>query len=192
MKFLHSLFIALALVLIAPSCLSADANAPATQVPFQLAPGLFNHQQADLGLTEPAGISHSLVNSAAESGYHYNHGAVLFAFKDRLYVQWQSSREDEDAADTQVKYAWSSDGIHWSQAQTLASSSANELVTNGGWWTYQHRLIALLNHWPYNNSPKQGYVTYSSSLDASHWTPEQPLRDAQAQPLGFPIRRPST
>lgn len=142
-----------------------------TAAPFSIQPNLFDSTQpTTLGLTKPKDINHIQVFKAIENKAQYNHGAVLFPFKGKLYIQWQSSMQDEDAAETKILFSVSNTGAQWRKAKTLVAARKNALITNGGWWSDGHTLIAYINVWPTKMEPKGGYVEYISSKDGEHWS----------------------
>lgn len=154
------------LLISACSFVSAD-----TQAPFTIKQNLFDSTQPiTLGLTKPKDINHIQVFKAIEKKAQYNHGAVLFPFKGKLYIQWQSSTQDEDAAETKILFSVSNTGAQWRKAKTLVAARKNALITNGGWWSDGHTLIAYINVWPTKMEPKGGYVEYISSKDGEHWS----------------------
>lgn len=160
------------------NALAATVVVPAqVQAPFQLTEHLYQTNQANtLGLDYPQNIAHVRVFKAQQNSAQYNHGAVLFAFKNQLYAQWQSASKDEDGADTKVLYSISADGSHWSNANTLATSTSEALITNGGWWSDGKTLVSYFNVWPHQRSPKGGYVEYKTSDDGLIWSAAKRLR----------------
>ncbi|MGL1958467.1 MAG: exo-alpha-sialidase [Colwellia sp.] len=149
----------------------------ASDAPFKISKNLYQTDVFDtLGLDYPDKLEHLSVFTAEKNVAQYNHGAVLFAFKGRLYAQWQSSIKDEDATDTRVLYSVSSEGENWSKPITLAASNADSLITNGGWWSDGKTLVSYFNVWPYQRKPKGGYVEYKTSEDGVHWSAAKRLR----------------
>lgn len=159
---------------------SAEINRPI----LQISEALFNQSQPDtLGLQKPAQIEHHLVFKAKTGSAQYNHGAVLFAFNGELFIQWQSSQQDEDAPETKILYSRSSNGRDWSEPQQLVAARTDALVTNGGWWRYGNTLVAFINVWPQGLQPKSGYVEYLTSSDGTHWSAPQPVLDINGKPV---------
>lgn len=151
---------------------------------FAITNTLFDHFRPDtLGLQKPISIQHHQVFKAEVETAQYNHGAVLFAFNNELYIQWQSSQQDEDAPETKILYSRSKTGRDWSKPQTLVQARSDALVTNGGWWRYGDTLVAYINVWPNNMQPKAGYVEYISSRDGTHWSKPKRLSDAKGKPV---------
>lgn len=161
-------YVLLVLSLLIAGCSITDkTEQPAA--PFRIAESLFDPNQPNtLGLTKPAALGHHLVFKAQAEQAQYNHGAVLFPFKGKLFIQWQSSQRDEDAPETKILFSHSNNGSEWSQAQTLAAARSDALVTNGGWWSDGDTLVAYINVWPQGMQPKGGYVEYITSRDGNH------------------------
>jgi len=147
--------------------------------PFNIEENLFKREQpVSLGLNYAKSLSHNTVFTAQKEVAQYNHGAVLFSFKNRLFAQWQSSKKDEDGADTRVLYSVSDNGIDWSDPKALATSNNQALITNGGWWSDGNTLVSYFNVWPYkaNAAAKGGYVTYKTSENGIQWSSAKRLR----------------
>lgn len=176
------------LLLIAGCSVANKTEQPAA--PFRIADSLFDHSQpTTLGLTKPVAINHQRVFKAQAGNAQYNHGAVLFPFKGKLFIQWQSSQRDEDAPETKILFSHSSNGSEWSQAQTLVAARNDALVTNGGWWSNGETLVAYINVWPHNMQPKGGYVEYITSPDGNHWSAPQRLIDHNGQAINGVIEQ---
>src|SRR5690349_10080617 len=139
----------------------------AADAPYAVAPGLFDPAAVDLGLHAAPGTESFTVFAPSPAQDRFNNGAVPVAFKGRLYVQWQASREDEDAADTKVLYSHSDDGVRWSPPQVLApAGDGGAMHSNGGWWTDGETLVAYLNVWPSGfQSGDGGWTAYMRSSD---------------------------
>ena len=140
--------------------------------PFTVKADLFDQDRPhDLGLESAAGSETIMVFRPAEDGNTYNHGAVLMPFKGRLYAQWQTSRRDEDAADTHVVYSSSADGITWSPPSVLAPERSGGIRTSGGWWSDGETLIAYINEWPaQDESEVGGHTRFVASTDGLNWS----------------------
>ncbi len=151
---------------------------------LHMQPGLLpldNDQLATLPQTEKA--SHYRVFKAIENKAQYNHGAVLFHFNGQLFCQWQTSRRDEDGPDTHVLYSISDDGRQWQTPRTLAAIRDDAIVTSGGWWSDGTQLVAFVNVWPKQLSPKAGHTEYAISRDGLNWSSFEPVLDATGKPL---------
>ncbi|MBI9041008.1 exo-alpha-sialidase [Lutibacter sp.] len=114
----------------------------------------------------------------------YNHGVVVFPFKDMLYAQWQSSSIDEDGSDTQVFYARSMNGKDWSKPIALTSKCENGIKTNGGWWSDEETLVAYICIWPNTDKNiKEGYTEYITSINGIDWTFPKSVLNKDKQPV---------
>ena len=111
-----------------------SAAAQETAVPFRVAPLFDLDKPNTLGLDEAPGAETFTLFAPETTQNTYNHGVVLFPFKDKLYAQWQSSSKDEDGPDTQVMYSSSSDGQHWDTPKPLTSIGEHGIKTSGGWY----------------------------------------------------------
>ena len=146
---------------------------------FSVQTKLFNNANGDtLGLQYPDHVFNTTAYYAEAGLSQYNHGAVLIPFKGKLYLQWQSSIKDEDAKDTVVRFSRSSDGERWEDAQVLVPARAKETVTSGGWWTDGNTLVAYINVWPHDLSPRGGYSHYITSTDGVNWSTPERLQKA--------------
>lgn len=162
------------------ACLSLGVVAQ----PFEVVPGLFDSSRPEtLGLAVPVGIENTIVYRAKSGESQYNHGAVPFAHNGILYVQWQSSARDEDAADTRVLYASSRDGLLWSEPEVLAPAREDAVVTSGGWWAEGEELYAFINVWPHTLKPRGGYTeVFTRQMDGRWSGPVRP-HYASGKPL---------
>lgn len=174
----------LLVALVFAGCASHPDEAPDPATPFSVEAPLFDRKQPHtLGLPPAPGAETVTVYRAEEATYQYNHGAVLTAFRDRLYVQWQSSAQDEDAPETEVRYAISDTGEHWSDPVVLAEPRPEAVVTNGGWWTDGETLVAYLNVWPKDLEPRGGHVEYVTSQDGQQWSEPRRVTTASGAAL---------
>ncbi|MBQ7157862.1 MAG: exo-alpha-sialidase [Treponema sp.] len=148
--------------------------------PFSVADGLFNQSDKNtLGLSYPDGIETFTVFDAQEKGDHFCNGAVLASFKGVLYCQWQSSAKDEDAPDTKVVYAVSTDdGKTWSEPKVLAKSPKRGYRSSGGWHVTEDSLIAYINEWTEGLTPRGGFTYYTASKDGKKWSKLKPVKMA--------------
>lgn len=114
----------------------------------------------------------------------YNHGVVLFPFKEMLYAQWQSSSLDEDGSDTQVFYARSINGKVWSKPIALTSKYINGIKTSGGWWSNGETLVAYICVWPNSDeNVKEGYTEYITSINGIDWSHPQGVKNKDGKPV---------
>lgn len=147
--------------------------------------GVLDQSNADtLSLSYPEGLETVTVWKAADEGDHYCNGVCITKFKDKLYCQWQSSETDEDAPDTHIRYAVSSDGgKSWSEAKDLPADIEGGYCSSGGWLAANDSLVAYINFWPDDISPRGGYTYYVTSNDGENWSSPQQVMMADGTPL---------
>ncbi len=165
---------------------AADPDPAATQTPlYTVAPGLFDQAAPDLGLKAASGTQTLTIFAPTPEQDRFNNGAVLVAFKGRLYAQWQSSRQDEDSADTWVAISHSDDGRQWSAPQVLRAAGRDGVMhSNGGWWTDGETLVAYINVWPTGFQTKDGgWTEFMLSRDGRSWSAPQRVADADGAPV---------
>lgn len=174
---------ALAALAIFVFSVSPTASARANDPPFAIAPQLFASDAPNLGLPPAPGAATFTIFRPDDRGNRYNNGAVLIAFRGRLYAQWQSSDRDEDAPDTRVLFSSSEDGEHWSAPAALVPRGFGAAWhSSGGWWTDGDTLVAYVNVWPHH-LPAGGRTEYLTSRDGAHWTPPLPVLDRDGPPV---------
>ncbi|MNJ93147.1 hypothetical protein D3C87_108260 [compost metagenome] len=164
---------------------SSLAYAQQSKPPFSISDKLFDTTQVStLGLSFAKGIETSTVFKPSQRDYKYNHGVVLFPFKNELYAQWQSSLKDEDAIETRIMYSKSKDGINWSKPQVLVVPNKDGLITNGGWWSNGNTLIAYVCKWLVEGKdPKQGVTMYIESADGINWSSPKSVLGKDGKPI---------
>lgn len=140
-----------------------------------------------LGLERFPEMKTYTVFSPIEGENHYNHAASVIVFKDNIYVQWQTSKSDEDAPDTHVVYARSFNGNLWSKPQKLTDSDTlSHITTSGGWHVTKDSLIAYINVWKNDTTVKggrSGYTMYRSSANGTQWSEMRPVLTAEGDTL---------
>lgn len=154
-----------------------------TTTPFSVFDGLFNEEEADLGLSKIESAETITVFSAAEGTDHYVNGVFMTEFQGKLYCQWQSSAVDEDAEDTWVAYSVSEDGITWSEPMVLAPTIENGYCSSGGWYVNGDTLVSYVNVWRDETSPRGGFAYYTESTDGMNWSEIQPVLMADGTPM---------
>ena len=174
------------LYIIILSILTLTASADTDQhIPF-LTDGVIdttNYETA--GLIPTAGIKMVTIFKADEHTDHYANGAVMAAFKGKLYCMWQSSPKDEDSDDTWVAYSVSADdGETWSKPQALAVPSKDYYCTSGGWLVRGDTLTAFIDTWQKGLEPRGGKTNYMTSINGQTWSPMQPVRMADGKVMG--------
>ena len=162
----------MAAALLAASC----GGRKTTAAPFSIAEGLYDlADSCSLGLRKAAGTETFTIFTPREQTDHFSHGAVLTAFRGRLYCMWQSSADDEDTPDTRTVYSTSTDGGKtWSEPTVLAPSPEGETyATAGGWCVCGGELTAFINVFTRKNSV--GHVRYVCSTDGERWSAPRDL-----------------
>lgn len=131
------------------------------------------------GLGQPNNVKTVTIFKAAEHTNHYANGAIMTAFKGKLYCMWQSSPKDEDSDDTWVAYSTSNDeGTTWSKPRPLAVPTNDCYFTSGGWQVRGDTLIAFINAWQKGLEPRGGKANYMMSIDGKEWSQMLPVRMA--------------
>lgn len=154
------------------------------RLPYQVKKELFNQNELDsLGLHQPKNIETITVFKPNDSTDHFSNGVVMTVFKNVFYCQWQSSSKDEDSNDTWVAYSKSLDGKNWSTPKILSPSLDKGISTSGGWWIKGDTLVAYINEWPSNISPKGGFTFYKTSVDGLNWSDKKPVLMADGTPM---------
>lgn len=172
-------FIALSLLVIATSMF-------ADNIPFSHTPTLFDAANTNtLGLDYAPEMETVTVFAPAADTDHFSNGVVMTAFKGALYCMWQSSKTDEDAADTWVAYSRSTDeGKTWSKPMILAPDIADGYVSSGGWLSTSDKLVAYINVWSDKlNSPKGGYTRCVTSDDGINWSEQTDVLMSDGTPI---------
>lgn len=172
-------FIALSLLVIATSMF-------ADNIPFSHTPTLFDAANTNtLGLDYAPEMETVTVFAPAADTDHFSNGVVMTAFKGALYCMWQSSKTDEDAADTWVAYSRSTDeGKTWSKPMILAPDIADGYVSSGGWLSTSDKLVAYINVWPDKlNSTKGGYTRCVTSDDGINWSEQTDVLMSDGTPI---------
>ncbi|TRZ43553.1 sialidase family protein [Robertkochia solimangrovi] len=152
-------------------------------IPFTVSINFDLKQSETLGLSKIQSAETITIFRPEPDENTYNHGVVLFPFKDKLYAQWQCSSKDEDEQDTHVVYSVSVDGKKWSIPKALSPSYPNRITTSGGWWSDGTQLVAYLNVWPDSISPKGGYTEYMISKDGTSWSSPESVLDREGDPI---------
>ena len=160
-------------------CLLFTLFSFAQQAPISITVQLDPSQPETLGLDYLSGVETYTVFAPDSNDRKYNHGVVLYPFKDKLYTMWQSSWQDEDAPETQVYYSYSEDLIHWSEPTPLTNEWNEGITTSGGWWSHGDTLVAFINVWPDSIQPKGGFTQYMLSTDGVSWSQPDWVLDDQ-------------
>ena len=150
----------------------AGMTALADDAPFSVVDGLYNATDKEtMGLDYASGAETFTVWAAKDDGPHYANGVVMTAFKGKLYCMWQTSAKDEDAEDTYVAYAVSTDGgMTWSEPMVLCPTVDNGYCTSGGWLATDNLLIGYINVRTKDIANSGGFTQYVQSEDGLSWT----------------------
>ncbi|MFA6830526.1 MAG: hypothetical protein WCR67_07515, partial [Bacilli bacterium] len=99
---------------------SSPKNPVSDNKPFTVDSTMLDQTNTDtLGLSKITNAKTVHVFEASDDTNHYLNGVLTTYFKGKFYCQWQSSIQDEDAIDTYVAYATSTDGETWNAPTTL-------------------------------------------------------------------------
>lgn len=173
-------FYAPALIL---ACLVATPLA-AQDKPFEVREGLYDKSNpATLGLQPVKDAQTFTIMRPDENTNKFNHGVVLLPFKDKLYAQWQTSKQDEDAPETIVVYSVSTDGETWSPPKPMTEVWDKGYKSSGGLWSDGEMLVAYINVWPADMKPRGGYVEYITSTDGETWSEPKRVMKSDGTPV---------
>lgn len=103
----------------------------------------------------------------------YVNNAVMTHFKGRFYCMWQSSRQDEDSADTHVVMSRSRDGVRWSRPRTIAESTDSTFSSPGGWIVCGDTLTAFIN--VFTDIKSGGTAHYITTSNGRRWARRKPV-----------------
>lgn len=156
-----------------------------TEIPFHVSEGLFDTARKEtMGLQHAPGAETFTVFAASDDSPHYANGVVMTAFKGTLYCMWQTSAKDEDADDTWVAYARSTNGgVTWSAPMVLCPTISNGYCASGGWLATDDRLIGYINVRSKDIANNGGYTQYVESTDGLTWTSPQDVTMADGSQL---------
>jgi len=137
-----------------------------------------------VGISPSPAVRTVTVFHADEQTDHYANGAVMTAFKGKLYCMWQSSPKDEDSDDTWVAYSVSADdGETWGNPQQLALPTDAYYCTSGGWLVRGDTLTAFIDTWQKGLEPRGGKTNYITTTDGLNWSQMQPVRMADGSEM---------
>lgn len=164
---------------------SSSAQEDDNSKPFSIIDGLFDSAfKETMGLDKAPGAETHTVFAASDGSPHYANGVVMTAFKGDLYCMWQTSAKDEDAEDTYVAYARSTDGgTTWSSPMVLCPTISNGYCASGGWLSTDDRLIGYINVRTKEIANSGGFTQYVESTDGMNWTQPQNVKMADGSQL---------
>lgn len=163
--------------------LNINLFAQKQEIPFEVKPLFDLNNPTTLGLSFVKDSETVTIFSPTENDNKYNHGVVLFPFKNNLYAMWQSSSVDEDGADTQVFYSRSTNGKDWNKPIPLTQKFSDRITTSGGWWSDGKTLVAFINIWLNKTEPKGGHTEYFTSKDGIRWKSPKSLKNKDGKPV---------
>lgn len=157
----------------------------ADDAPFCMTETLFDQNDKEsLGLQRAQGTETFTIYSASDTTDHYANGAVMAAYRDRLYCMWQSSAKDEDSDDTWVAYSTSADeGKTWSRPLRLSPIITGCHSTSGGWVQSEERLVAYLNVWRHDTIPQTCHTYFVETTDGITWSQPQEVTWQDGTPI---------
>ena len=177
--------ICIRVVVLICSALMLSQKTSGQTAPFTVSEGLFDSTEKEtMGLDRAPGAVTVTVFAAADDGPHYANGVVMTAFKGNLYCMWQTSAKDEDAQDTWVAYARSTDnGATWSAPMVLCPTISNGYCASGGWLATEDLLIGFINVRRQDIANSGGYTQYVESTDGMTWTQPKDVTMANGSQL---------
>jgi len=155
---------------------SSPKNPVPDSKPFTVDSTMLDQTNTDtLGLSKITNAKTVHVFEASDDTNRYLNGVLTTSFKGKFYCQWQSSIMDEDAIDTYVAYATSTDGETWNAPTTLVPTIDDGYCSSGGWLSTDNLLVAYINVWKSATSPRGGNAYYIESTDGSTWSDMKPV-----------------
>ncbi|MCR5172979.1 MAG: exo-alpha-sialidase, partial [Treponema sp.] len=67
------------------------------------------------------------------------------------------------------------DALNWSEPVELCPATKSAYRSSGGWHVNNNTLVAFINEWPFNQSPRGGRALYMSSTDGTTWSEPAPV-----------------
>lgn len=102
----------------------------------------------------------------------YNHHPSIIHFKNKFIVIWSNGLIDEDSPGQRVVYATSTDFVHWSKPQVLASpvkvNDTLTVLTAAGLYQYRGTLVAYYGE--YTKHRQNTHLWAKTSTDGLHWS----------------------
>ncbi|MBB6112656.1 exo-alpha-sialidase [Mucilaginibacter lappiensis] len=137
---------------------------------FAQAPSIRNNYQTEAGVPHLK-IERSMIYSP-DKEWLYNHHPSIIHFKDRFIAIWSNGLIDEDSPGQRVVYATSTDFVHWSKPEVLASPGKFKdtltVLTAAGLYQYKGTLVAYYGE--YTKHRQNTHLWAKTSTDGIHWS----------------------
>ncbi len=108
-----------------------------------------------------------------DTSWMYSHHSSIVHFKNKFIAIWSNGMIDEDAPGQRVAFSSSTDFIHWSKPQVLASPSLYiddtlNVLTAAGFHQYHDTLVAYYGE--YSHLRTNTHLWAKTSTDGEHWS----------------------
>lgn len=108
-----------------------------------------------------------------EKEWTYAHHASITHFKNRFVAMWSNSFKDEDDPGQRVLFATSTDFLHWTTPQVLATprtgkNNTANILTAAGFHTWHDTLVAYFGEYEKDRTHTQLWA--KTSTDGIHWS----------------------
>lgn len=137
---------------------------------FAQTPAIRNNYQTEAGVPRLK-IERSMIYSP-DKEWLYNHHPAIIHFKDRFIAIWSNGLIDEDSPGQRVVYATSTDFVHWSKPEVLASPQKFKdtltVLTASGLYQYKGTLVAYYGE--YTKHRQNTHLWAKTSTDGIHWS----------------------
>ncbi|NHA03634.1 glycosyl hydrolase family 32 [Mucilaginibacter sp. HC2] len=137
---------------------------------FAQTPSIRNNYQTEASVPRLK-IERSMIYSP-DKEWLYNHHPSIIHFKDRFIAIWSNGLIDEDSPGQRVVYATSTDFVHWSKPEVLASPEKFKdtltVLTAAGLYQYKGTLVAYYGE--YTKHRQNTHLWAKTSTDGIHWS----------------------
>ncbi len=137
---------------------------------FAQIPTIRNNYQTEAGVPRLK-IERSMIYSP-DKEWLYNHHPSIIHFKDQFIAIWSNGLVDEDSPGQRVVYATSTDFVHWSKPEVLASPQKFKdtltVLTAAGLYQYKGTLVAYYGE--YTKHRQNTHLWAKTSTDGIHWS----------------------
>lgn len=172
-----------ALVVIVMAEVTGVAAAIAVEsAPVRIVDRLFDHENpATLGLKAIPG-DHTVVYRATEANFTFSHQQNIGAFAGKLYLMWSNGITHEDHNGQRILYAYSEDGVRWSEPTVLAPDHDGPgPLTNvaAGFHAGGDTLVAYYSAFPERRvgTDERNALFYLTSKDGKSWSRPRKLAE---------------